>query len=202
MVASTGRVDWEFTYLFNNFSQPVEFGEYLLFTTGDAYASLGKGAGNGYLYAINKNEGSLVSMVHFPGNIFCTPLIHDSIVFIAGNDATIRALDLVSFLESAYPNTISGTGPVNFMETAGDSLTGDIVVQYQVKAPCNLNIKVLDLNRQMVKTLLEDHKPIGMYASRWDGQDTSGSKVSEGYYFLEFTSGIFVNNTIVQVKSE
>ena len=77
----SGDKFWEYEFLFNNFSKPVIYKDYILFTTGDAYSVYGKSKGFGYLYALNRKDGSIVNFSLIGGNLNSTPVINNVNVF-------------------------------------------------------------------------------------------------------------------------
>ena len=49
-------------------------GNYVLFTAGDAYAYLRSNSGKGYLYALNKMNGTIINFSRTGGNAFTDPV--------------------------------------------------------------------------------------------------------------------------------
>jgi len=82
---------------------------------------------------------------------------------------------VISFkLNNNYPN------PFN-METN---------IEFSIQNSSLVNITIYNTLGQLVKTIVNENKPAGEYAAKWDGKNESGNIVSSGiyYYFLQASS--------------
>lgn len=65
-------------------------------------------------------------------------------------------------------------------------------INYSVPGAANVNIKVYDINGQVVRNLLSEFKNSGNYSLSWDGKNDVGSTVSSGTYFYQVQIGNLV----------
>lgn len=61
-------------------------------------------------------------------------------------------------------------------------------IPYQLKEASDITIRIYTVTGQLIRTLSPGYKPAGIYTSRqraayWDGQDSTGQRVSSGVYF-------------------
>jgi hypothetical protein len=52
-----------------------------------------------------------------------------------------------------------------------------------------VELKIYDINGRLVNTLVSENLPAGNYLTRWDGDNSSGSKVSSGVYIYSIRVG-------------
>ncbi len=69
-------------------------------------------------------------------------------------------------------------------------------IPYQLAKPSEVTITIFDVRGRVVRTLILDNQPAGLYRSRskaahWDGKNTFGEKVAGGMYFYMLTAGEF-----------
>lgn len=64
-------------------------------------------------------------------------------------------------------------------------------ISYDILEATNVTIQIYDLLGQIVNTLVNERKEPGVYVTRWDGLDQSGSKVANGVYFYRLATGRF-----------
>lgn len=76
--------------------------------------------------------------------------------------------DLIRFSENSL--SLSGVAPVLFY--------------YSVEEVGPVHCTILDLNRRIVRSLVEGESGTGTFEMTWDGSADSGSSVSPGIYFL------------------
>jgi outer membrane protein assembly factor BamB len=194
----TGEIIWQFKFLFNNFSAPVFHDKYLLFTTGDAYASMGGSDGHGYLYVLNKKNGELINMIYFEGNQFNTPAMHKQQVITGGDDGVLRTLELNGLIKTDEEFPFGGTGPVELLSGQQDSITGHLSITYTIASEDHLHIMISEMNGQLVNTLFDNEQVMGENKITWTGVDDKGNVAPDGYYFMEFRSGVYIRNVIFQ----
>ncbi len=194
----TGEIKWVYEFLFNNFSQPLIFGDHIYFTSGDAYAFADNNSGNGYLYALSKKDGALVNMKHFDGNIYSSPIVSGGRIILGGDDNIIRSVDQESFINANEVFQNKGMGPVDVLEVNADSLSSDLIISYHMKFSAPIVIKILDFDGRLIKVLFEGTPTNGQYSLHWDGKNLKNEVAPDGYYFIETKSGIFVKNAVAQ----
>ncbi|MCK4271545.1 T9SS type A sorting domain-containing protein, partial [bacterium] len=76
-------------------------------------------------------------------------------------------------LDQNYPN------PFNAQTT----------IEYTVSRPGHVSLKVFNATGQLVRTLVNDYRPINRYALTWDGTDEGGRPVASGMYFCQLLAG-------------
>lgn len=90
----------------------------------------------------------------------------------------------VSFeLGQNYPN------PFNPNATIEDALPKAVKVQ----------LRVFNILGQVVKTLVDEEKPVGCHQVVWDGKDEAGRPVSTGVYLYQIKAGDFVETKKMQL---
>jgi len=60
-------------------------------------------------------------------------------------------------------------------------------IHYDIPAESMVAITVYDVQGRQIKTLVNEEKPAGSYAVRWDGSDHSGVQVGTGVYLARLT---------------
>ncbi len=64
---------------------------------------------------------------------------------------------------------------------------------YQIKNKRQVSLKIYNALGQLVKTLVNETKPAGIYQVNWDGSDGGGLMVSSGIYIYRLQAGDFVD---------
>ncbi|MEW5701763.1 MAG: Ig-like domain-containing protein [Candidatus Zixiibacteriota bacterium] len=78
-------------------------------------------------------------------------------------------------LEQNYPNPFNSS----------------TVVRFGLPHDARVRVEVFDILGRSVRTLLDEFKPLGVYAVDWDGRDNAGRTLSTGVYFCRIVSGDF-----------
>ena len=111
---------------------------------------------------------------------------------LVGTDLAVREV-LFGFTKGVI--TVSGSA-VRSLET-GDNVPTSYVLEQNYPNPFNastvvrfsmphdgrVRLEVFNILGRKVRTLLDDFKPLGLYAVDWDGTDDGGAPVSTGVYF-------------------
>ena len=66
-------------------------------------------------------------------------------------------------------------------------------IKYQIPDAGGVSLRAYDSSGRLVKVLVDEEKPAGSYASRWDGKNISGQEVPSGVYFCRLQTGEFVS---------
>ena len=90
-------------------------------------------------------------------------------------DGTFDQVPMVYSLRQNHPNPFN---PVTH-------------ISYDILEATNVTIRIYDLLGQSVKTLVNERKDIGSYATYWNGMDQSGAKVASGVYIYRFETDRF-----------
>lgn len=64
-------------------------------------------------------------------------------------------------------------------------------ISYDILEATNVTIQIYDLLGQIVNTLVNERKEPGVYVTRWNGLDQSGSKVANGVYIYRLATERF-----------
>ncbi len=62
-------------------------------------------------------------------------------------------------------------------------------IRYSLPASEHVTINVYDASGSLVRTLVDEVRPLGTHDVQWDGRDDSGSTVGSGVYFYRITAG-------------
>jgi len=62
-------------------------------------------------------------------------------------------------------------------------------IEYTISRPGHVSLKVFNSTGQLVRTLVNDYRPINRYALTWDGTDEGGRPVASGVYFCQLMAG-------------
>ncbi|HXV14381.1 MAG TPA: FlgD immunoglobulin-like domain containing protein, partial [Candidatus Krumholzibacteria bacterium] len=57
----------------------------------------------------------------------------------------------------------------------------------------NVNITIYDVAGRRVRTLVDEHRPAGVFSVQWNGDDDRGQRVASGVYFYRMRAGAFVD---------
>ena len=68
-------------------------------------------------------------------------------------------------------------------------LRNETTIRYEVSTEGRVNLSVYALTGQLVKTIIDESKKIGVYSTSWNGIDNSGKKVVSGVYIYKLTNG-------------
>jgi len=196
--ADTGEKYWTFEFLNNNFSQALVYNNYLLFTTGDAYNVYGKSPGKGYVYALNRSDGSIVNFTKVGGNIYSTLIEKNGILYLASADGKLYAMDLNKFLFEEPNLKSKGYNSIDITGISPSPFKSSVKITYNVNYNTNVNIRIIDLNEDEIVTLYSGNKTKGEHIATWDGKDNKGNLVPDAYYFVEVNSGIYFKKAIIQ----
>jgi len=196
--AITGEKYWTFLFLNNNFSKPLIYKSYVIFTTGDAYNVYGASPGKGYLYAVNRNDGSIKNFAFIGGNIYTSLIEKDGILFMGSSDHNFYAIDLEKFLNVEPELEKKGHNSIEIGDITPSLITGKYQIKYKVNYKTPITIRINDLNEELVKNLYTGKKKAGDYTIEWDGKNKSGKEVDSGYYFIEISSGDYFKKTFIE----
>lgn len=184
----TGDLFWDYSFLYNNFSQPKICGDNVVFTTGSAYANGGINYGHGYLYAVNKYDGSLKNFSRIGGNIFTTPIFHNGQIIVGSDDKHIYALDSTAFVSTYVDIEETGYNSVADPKFYPNPFKDSITISYKVTIPTNVVIVIYHWSGLEIQRIYEGDKTEGEYEVVWHGTDQKDKDVPPGYYVVEINS--------------
>ncbi|NPD47456.1 PQQ-binding-like beta-propeller repeat protein [Lentimicrobium sp. S6] len=196
--ANTGEKYWAYLFLNNNFSKPLAYKNSLLFTTGDAYNVYGTSPGRGYLYALNKSDGSLKNFTTLGGNIYSSLLVANDMLYMGSANGNLYALDLDAFLHEKPNLKTKGYNSVEILDVTPSSFSDTLNISYEINYNTIISIQIKDLNEDEVIELYSGKINKGEHLIKWDGTDSHGNNAQDGYYFLEINSSEYYKKTIIQ----
>ena len=185
----SGDKFWEYEFLFNNFSQPVIYKDYILFTTGDAYSVYGKSKGFGYLYALHRKNGGIVNFSLIGGNLNSTPIIKNENLFVCSEDGFLYKIDINTFLAASEKLSENGYRAFDITKVDSELDTHSVKIDYKVNYENYIKILITDLSDNEIRKLYYDLHKIGENNIVWDKMDNNNNKATPGYYFVEISAG-------------
>jgi len=185
----SGDKFWEYEFLFNNFSKPVIYKDYILFTTGDAYSVYGKSKGFGYLYALNRKNGSIVNFSLIGGNLNSTAVTKDEILFLCSEDGCLYKIDINTFLKESEKLSENGYRAFEIIKVDSELDANSVKIDYKVNYETKIKILITDLSDNEIRKLYYDINKTGEYNIVWDKIDNNNNKAKPGYYFVEISAG-------------
>lgn len=90
-----------------------------------------------------------------------------------GSDTAIDTVELAALPQDFF------TMPM--LASSGDK----VQICYGVPIGTRVEIRLYDVNGQLVRRLLEEEVPAGEYSVSWDMRDDNGLRVTPGVYFLD-----------------
>jgi len=74
-------------------------------------------------------------------------------------------------------------------------------IAYQLPQAGMVLLKIYNIRGELVRTLVNEHKPAGYHTVTWDGKNGDGVPVSSGIYFYQLSSGSFsATRKMVMIK--
>lgn len=77
--------------------------------------------------------------------------------------------------------------------------TAKTTIKYQMAAGGQVAIKVYNISGQVVKILVDEHKPAGHHIVLWDGRDDTGNRVAAGVYLYRMQAGDYTKTNKMTV---
>lgn len=199
--STTGEKLWTYEFLNNNFSRPAAWKNYLLFTTGDAYNVWGVKPGTGYLYLLNRTDGTIRNFCQFNGNIYSGLVIKDDKAYFGSSDGNFYCVDLLKFADDTTELSKKGYHAFDIVSIEPTPFTDSININLTINHPTELQIQVLDLEENFVCQVFAGKAETGPGLLFWNGKDRNGDVVNDGYFFIVITASDFERKTIIQKKN-
>jgi len=197
----TGELYWTYEFLYNNFSKPMICGNNLVFSTGNAYANSGTNYGQGYLYAIDRNNGLIKNFSLIGGNLFTSPVFNDGYLLICSDDKHLYAIDSLAFLSDNISLQELGYHSVEILQLFPNPFDDSINIKYEIKFKTEISITIYNFDGKRINTLTKSNKDKGKHIVKWNGKDYSNNEVPDGYYFVVIRSNQFIINGLILKKS-
>ena len=100
--------------------------------------------------------------------------------YIDTDDETV--LPTTTNLLSNFPNPFNPETTIEFSLSFGEG---------RGEGSINVHIEVYNIRGQRIKTLVNDHFPVGRHSVVWNGTDDNGRSVSSGIYLYRMTAGSY-----------
>lgn len=109
------------------------------------------------------------------------------VVFNSVNTGTGASKPAVSLADPqpSRPDTFT------ISQNAPNPFNPETTIAYTLPEPSRVKILIYNVLGQKVRTLVNAHKPVGVYRVTWDGKNDSGHSVSSGLYLYKITAGPF-----------
>lgn len=196
----TGEKYWTYKFLNNNFSKPVVWKDYLLFTTGDAYNVWGKKPGIGYLYALNRIDGTIWNFYQFGGNLYSGLVIKDDLAYFGSSDGFFYCVDLLRFTGKKHDLSSKGHNAFDIVSSEPNPFADSLNISLNINYPSELQVKVLDFKENHICNIYSGEVENGPFKLHWSGMDMAGHEVDDGYYFIIINVNDYTVKTIIQKK--
>jgi len=69
-----------------------------------------------------------------------------------------------------------------------------VTISYSIADDMNIQLKVFNLQGELVATLVNDYKSNGEYSITWKGINDNGKQVSSGVYIIQLSAGNFIQS--------
>jgi outer membrane protein assembly factor BamB len=193
--AITGEKRWTFEFLNNNFSKPLI---YKVFTTGDANNVYGKGYGRGYLFALNKDDGTIHQFDQIGGNMYSNILLDNGTIYLGNEDGNIYALSLENFLKDSSSPVEKGYNAMEHIELSPNPFSDSLAIRFRLNREIEIGIQIKNIADEPLRTLDGGQSVSGENTIYWDGKDSSGKEVEDGYCFVELTAGSYAHKVLMR----
>lgn len=92
--------------------------------------------------------------------------------------------------------------PENFdlLQNYPNPFNPETTIKYQLPEPSEVTIRIFNVTGQVVKIILDEHRPAGYHSVLWDGKDGLGNHVSSGVYFYQLRARSSKENFIETKK--
>ncbi len=194
----TGNLYWTYKFLHNNFCRPLIYKDVLLFTTGDAYTVFGGTPGRGYLYGLNRSDGTVKSIAVIGGNSHTSPVLQDGVLFAGSEDGRMYAIDVDAWLGTPFQPKEIGYDVIDVIDIQPNPFTHEALIGYRVNYQADVSVTVTDLGDSTIRNLYSGSTSIGDYTVRWNGRDNAGRSLDDGYYFLKVSDKDYYKTAFIQ----
>ena len=65
------------------------------------------------------------------------------------------------------------------------------IIDYSLPQSQHVKLEIVNINGQLVRTLVDEHQESGIHSVEWDATDTDGNEVAAGVYLYRITAGEF-----------
>ena len=113
-----------------------------------------------------------------------TPGSYDGEVTMTSNGGSIN-LPVVVTVGTSVDVALAPDLPADFAldQNYPNPFNPVTTIPFTLKAPRQVRLTVFDVSGRAVRTLLDEHRPAGVYTAQWNGRDAEGRPVASGLYF-------------------
>jgi hypothetical protein len=86
-----------------------------------------------------------------------------------------------------------------WLTVSPDPVVQTTTIDYNIPSPGHVRLEVFNRAGQLVKTIVDQHKPAGSYSEVWNGKDRNGTPVANGVYFARLECGEFMGTASLVV---
>ena len=72
-------------------------------------------------------------------------------------------------------------------------------IEYSIEKDSPVNLSIFNVKGQVVRTLVDEHKPRGSYVVSWDATNNFGEPVASGVYWYRLQTAHFTDTRKVTV---
>ncbi|NIO29259.1 MAG: T9SS type A sorting domain-containing protein [Candidatus Latescibacteria bacterium] len=120
-----------------------------------------------------------------------------------GNDETVSAaVDLpgayAAFFNPDYHVVPSATA---LFQNYPNPFKPTTTIAFDLHAPGQVELNIYDVAGRRIRTLINEYKPAGVYASEWNGRNNAGERVPTGVYFYRLKTELVTwTNKMVLIR--
>ena len=107
--------------------------------------------------------------------------------------ATVRELNLLNDgIETSINNILIVPRSVALHQNYPNPFNGTTVICYQLSAPSRVELSIINVTGQNVRTWVDEQKAPGVHSVQWDSRDGFGRILDSGVYLYRLMVGDFV----------
>lgn len=139
---------------------------------------------------------SAVRLLHYDSTLArwkdITTDLNTSTNTVCGNTVKLSPFAVVTSIATgvgndALPNRFA------LLQNIPNPFNPTTVIAYDVPSASHVSLRIYDVSGQLVRTLVDEHRPAGHHTVRWDGTTTRGTQAATGVYFYRMTAGSFTS---------
>jgi len=136
---------------------------------------------------------SIERIVASSGSILSSPWVDNGAIYFSSTDGYVYALENGN---SNYEN-------IEYFDISefGAEVNCKNEILYRIKKPVKVSISILNSERKLVKSLLNEEKPAGSYVIKWDGTDKENQLVAPSIYDVRISFGQYVKHYKIKINS-
>lgn len=146
---------------------------------------------------LNITNNSIILELNSTNYYYSAPYIYDidsdgilEMIFIEYDINNSWRYKLLVYNTNVSTNVIDDMNDMNFslLQNFPNPFNPLTTIRFNLLKPENIKLQILNINGELVKTLLDKSLPSGQHEIFWDGTDSQNQKVSSGVYFYRLIS--------------